>query len=104
MFFRELTGDGPIGALGVPVRPRSSLAADPRFVPLGAPVWLALDRPEANGLWIAQDTGGAIKGPNRFDTFWGAGEQARATAGSMSARGQALLLLPRGTLSRLGAR
>ncbi len=104
VFFRELTGDGPVGALGVPVRPESSVAADPKFVPLGAPVWLDLDRREANGLWIAQDTGGAIKGANRFDTFWGAGAQARTTAGGMSGRGQALLLLPKGTLSRLGTR
>lgn len=104
VFFRELTGDGPVGALGIPVRAQSSVAADPAFVPLGAPVWLSVDRREANGLWIAQDTGGAIKGANRFDTFWGAGNQARNTAGGMSARGQALLLLPKGTLYRLGAR
>jgi membrane-bound lytic murein transglycosylase A len=102
VFFRELTGDGPLGALGVPVREGSSVAADPLFVPLGAPVWLSVDRNVANGLWIAQDTGGAIKGANRFDSFWGAGEQARTTAGGMSARGQALLLLPKGTLQRLG--
>jgi len=101
VFFRELTGDGPIGALGVPVRPKSSVAADPRFVPLGAPVWLDLDRAEADGLWIAQDTGGAIKGANRFDTFWGVGDDARLTAGGMSGRGTALLLLPKGTLRRL---
>ena len=103
IFFRELTGDGPLGAMGVPVRRESSVAADPNYVPLGAPVWLELDRPEANGLWIAQDTGGAIKGANRFDTFWGAGEDARTIAGGMSGRGQALLLLPKGTLKRLGA-
>ncbi|CCA94090.1 MltA [Novosphingobium sp. PP1Y] len=103
VFFRELTGDGPLGALNVPVRPLSSVAADPRFVPLGAPVWLDLDRREAGGLWIAQDTGGAIKGANRFDTFWGAGEQARLTAGGMSGRGSALIFLPKGTLKRLGA-
>ena len=101
VFFRELIGEGPLGALGVPVRRESSVAADPRFVPLGAPVWLELDRPQANGLWIAQDTGGAIKGANRFDTFWGAGAEARQIAGGMSGRGQALLLLPRGTLTRL---
>lgn len=104
VFFRELTGDGPIGALGVPVRAESSVAADPRFVPMGAPVWLDLDRREAGGLWIAQDTGGAIKGANRFDTFWGAGEAARTTAGGMSGRGKALVLLPKGTLARLKAR
>jgi membrane-bound lytic murein transglycosylase A len=104
VFFRELTGDGPLGALEVPVRPESSVAADPNYVPLGAPVFLTLDRREANGLWVAQDTGGAIKGPNRFDTFWGAGDDAREIAGGMTARGQALLLLPKGTLARHGAR
>jgi peptidoglycan lytic transglycosylase A len=57
-----------------------------------------------NGLWIAQDTGGAIKGANRFDSFWGAGDAARTTAGGMSARGHAVLLLPKGTLARLGGR
>ena len=59
-------------------RRRATVAADPLFVPLGAPVFLTLDRPEANGLWVAQDTGGAIKGANRFDTFWGAGPEATA--------------------------
>lgn len=104
VFFKELTGDGPLGALNVPVRRESSVAADPAFVPLGAPVWLDMDRGEADGLWIAQDTGGAIKGANRFDTFWGAGEDARTIAGGMSARGTALLLLPKGTVARLNGR
>lgn len=102
VFFREVTGDGPIGALGVPVRANDTVAADPAFVPLGAPVWLDVDRAEADGLWIAQDTGGAIRGSNRFDTFWGAGAEARRIAGGMSARGRALVLLPKGTLDRLG--
>jgi len=104
VFFRELTGDGPVGALGVPVRRESSIAADPKFVPLGAPVWLDLDRDEADGLWIAQDTGGAIKGANRFDTFWGAGDDARRIAGGMQGKGKALLLVPKGTLKRLGGK
>lgn len=102
VFFRELTGAGPLGALGLPVTGRATVAADPAFVPLGAPVWLALDRSEANGLWVAQDTGGAIKGANRFDTFWGAGDDARRIAGGMSGRGQAWLLLPKGVLARIG--
>ena len=96
IFFKELSGP-PLGALGVAVTPRGSVAADPAFVPLGAPVYLTLDRPEASGLWVAQDTGGAIKGPNRFDTFWGAGADATRTAGGMSASGQALILLPKGS-------
>jgi len=103
VFFQELTGDGPLGAINVPVRPQVSVAADPRYVPLGAPVFLfGADRREVNGLWIAQDTGGAIKGANRFDSFWGAGEAARVIAGGMSARGRAVVLLPKGTLARLG--
>lgn len=103
VFFRELTGAGPIGAMGVAVTGEASVAADPAFVPLGAPVLLSLDRGEANGLWVAQDTGGAIKGANRFDTFWGAGERARSIAGGMSARGTTLLLLPIGTVARINA-
>ena len=102
VFFRELTGAGPLGALGVVVTPEGTVAADPKYVPLGAPVLLSLDRAEPNGIWIAQDTGGAIKGANRFDSFWGAGERARGIAGGMSARGSALVLLPIGTPSRLG--
>jgi membrane-bound lytic murein transglycosylase A len=105
VFMLETTGVaesiGPVGALGVPVRGRASVAVDPAFVPLGAPVWLQLDSTQASGLWVAQDTGGAIKGANRFDSFWGAGETARTIAGGMSARGRALVLLPKGTLVRL---
>jgi membrane-bound lytic murein transglycosylase A len=97
IFFKVLNGPGPLGALGIPVTPRATVAADPSFIPLGAPVFLALDRPEASGIWVAQDTGGAIKGSNRVDTFWGAGDQARRIAGGMAAKGQALILLPRGT-------
>ncbi len=103
VFFRELTGPGPLGAMGYPVVGGASVAADPKFIPLGAPVFLSMDRADANGLWIAQDTGGAIKGANRVDTFWGAGDDARATAGGMSAKGTAFLLLPKGVRARLQA-
>ena len=105
VFFTELTGPnaaiGPLGSLGVPVRGESSVAVDPRFVPYGAPVFLDVDRAEADGLWIAQDTGGAIRGANRFDTFWGAGTRAREVAGGMSARGDAIVLLPKPAAARL---
>ena len=104
VFFREITTP-PLGAMGYPVAGRVSAATDPRFVPLGAPVFLSMDRADVGGPWVAQDTGGAIKGANRFDTFWGAGAFARATAGGMSARGTAFLLLPVGTIAKLqGAR
>ena len=105
IFFRELTGPGPLGSLQVPVTPYASVAVDPRFIPYGAPVLLSsMENSRADGLWIAQDTGGAITGPNRVDTFWGAGEEAALIAGAMAARGRAVLLLPRGALARIRSR
>lgn len=101
IFFRELTGPGPLGAMGHPVVGRTSVATDPKFVPLGAPVFLDMEHNIADGLWVAQDTGGAIKGSNRFDTFWGAGEEAAQIAGGMSSRGQALIFLPKGSVAKL---
>ncbi|WP_271079477.1 murein transglycosylase A [Aurantiacibacter sp. MUD61] len=101
VFFRELEGEGPIGSIGVAVRARNAVAVDPKYVPYGAPVLLDLDRDIADGIWIAQDTGGAIRGSNRFDTFWGGGPEAREIAGGMSGRGQAVILLPHASAARL---
>lgn len=103
VFFRELKGAGPLGAMEVPLTPGGSVAADPAFVPLGAPLWLGNGPAGLERIWVAQDTGGAIKGANRFDTFWGAGSEARQVAGGMSAKARAVLLLPRGTVTRIGA-
>ena len=101
VFFHELTGGAPLGALGAPVIGHVSVAADPAFTPLGAPLWLSADRPEVTGMWVAQDTGGAIKGANRIDTYWGVGVIAAITAGGMYAHGQMLILAPRGTIEKL---
>ena len=102
IFFREVKGDGPIGALGQALTPQVSVAADPRYVPLGAPLWLDT---RAGGpfarLMVAQDTGGAIKGANRLDIFWGAGADARKTAGGLSTTGTTVLLLPPAAAARL---
>jgi membrane-bound lytic murein transglycosylase A len=101
VFFKELTGPGPLGALNVAVTPHATVATDSNYVPLGAPIYLhKADRKEVEGLWVAQDTGGAIKGPNRFDTFWGSGPEAVAIAGGMSASGEALILVPKGAAAR----
>lgn len=100
IFFRELEGtDGPIGAHGVPVTPRRSMAVDKRYVPLGVPLWLDIFHPEneinVRTLVVAQDTGGAIKGPVRGDFFWGHGAEAFHYAGMMKSRGEYYLLLPK---------
>ncbi|NWG30877.1 MAG: MltA domain-containing protein [Rhodocyclaceae bacterium] len=101
VFFRELPveGSGPPGALGVPLTPQRSLAVDPRFIPLGAPVWLATTRPNGGEaltrLMLAQDTGGAIRGPVRADFYWGSGAEAGEFAGRMRQQGSLWVLLPR---------
>ena len=104
VFFRELPlGDpnaGPVGALGVPLTPGYSVAVDRRFIPLGAPVVISSEHPVSGAplrrLMLAQDTGGAIRGPLRFDFFWGFGTEAAAPAGRQRHDVQAWLLVPRG--------
>ena len=101
VFFRELKGEGPIGAQGVPLTPGRSLAVDPGFVPYGVPVWLDAEDPLSSSarvrrLMVAQDTGGAIRGPVRGDVFWGFGAEAAERAGRMKSRGGYWLLLPKG--------
>lgn len=108
IFFRELATDGPIGAQGVVLTPRRSLAVDRRFVPLGLPVWLDTVGPGSDGtplrrLMLAQDTGGAIKGPVRGDFYWGSGDAALAEAGRMKSRGRYFLLIPNMLVARLAA-
>jgi len=104
VFFRELHGDGPIGAETVVLTAGRSLAVDRAFLPLGVPIWL--DARERFGaathrrLVVAQDTGGAIKGPVRGDLFWGSGDAAGEKAGAMNARGRYYVLLPQAVAAR----
>lgn len=106
IFFREIKGEGPIGAEGLPLTPRRSLAVDRRFVPLGVPLWLDTnwplepDRP-LRQLMVAQDTGGAIKGPVRGDFFWGYGAKALKHAGRMKSKGRYYLFLPNNIAERI---
>src|SRR5437899_74321 len=103
VFFRELPladpTSGPVGALGVPLAPGRSIAVDPRYVPLGAPVFLATTFPASTTpltrLVLAQDTGGAIRNPVRADFFWGFGPEAGAQAGRMRQQGRMWALLPK---------
>jgi len=101
VFFRELSADfkSPPGALGVALTAERSLAVDPHIIPLGAPVYLATTWPGSDEpldrLMVAQDTGGAIKGPVRADFFWGMGDDAGKIAGRMRQNGRLWVLLPK---------
>ena len=102
VFFRELPAglSGPPGALGMPLAAERSIAVDPRYIPLGAPVFLSTTHPNSNKplqrLMLAQDTGGAIKGAVRADFYWGAGNEAGHQAGAMKQSGRMWVLLPKG--------
>ena len=98
IFFREIAAGGPVGSAGVALTAGRSLAVDPAFLPMGAPIFI--DSSDAHGrplrrLALAQDSGGAIKGPLRADFYWGAGAAAEAEAGAMQSPGRLYLLLPR---------
>ena len=101
VFFRELPAgtDGPPGAQGVPLTGGGSVAVDPRHVPLGTPLLLATTLPDnmqaLRRMVVAQDTGGAIRGPLRGDFFWGFGAEAGRLAGLMKQQGKWWILWPK---------
>jgi membrane-bound lytic murein transglycosylase A len=107
IFFQERPiGDpalGSTGSLGAALTPLASIAVDARLHALGAPVYVAADGPDpVRGLFIAQDTGGAIRGGPRADIFFGFGADAERRAGLMKALGKFYLLLPNALAERLG--
>jgi len=106
VFYRVVTGDGPLGSEGVPLTPERSMAVDRKFVPLGVPLFLDTVEPSGKPirkLVMAQDTGAAIKGPVRGDYFWGSGEAAFQQAGRMKSPGRYWLLLPKSRTPRIAS-
>ena len=108
VFFKEeKLGDsnkGAKGALGVPLTARRSIAVDPQYLPLGAPVFLATTLPNSDAilqrLMLAQDTGGAIRGAVRADYYWGFGAEAAENSGRMRQSGRMWVLMPRTVSAR----
>lgn len=92
--------EGPIGAQGVPLTPMGSIAVDRRYYQLGWPMIVDVKQENPDMHFtkavVAQDTGGAIKGPIRFDFFWGFGEAAGELAGRQRSEVRAWVMLPRG--------
>jgi membrane-bound lytic murein transglycosylase A len=108
VFFRVTPlGDpslGSPGSEGVPLTPEASIAIDEHLHPLGVPFFVTANAPDADPskpdraldrLFVAQDTGGAIKGAARADVFWGFGHDAESIAGRMKSSGQMFVLLPK---------
>jgi membrane-bound lytic murein transglycosylase A len=111
VFFKEeAIGDpalGAKGAEGVALTPGASLAVDTRLHTLGVPFFVATKLPDAKPLqrlFLAQDIGGAIRGPVRGDVFFGFGREAEKLAGAMNQTGRLYALLPIPVAARLADR
>ncbi|QYX56984.1 murein transglycosylase A [Roseovarius sp. SCSIO 43702] len=99
VFFRRIDSlppeKGPRGAMNRSITTGRSIAVDPKFVPLGAPVWIEkLGSGPIKRLMVAQDTGSAIKGAQRADIFMGTGDAAGRAAGRLRDPGRLLVLMP----------
>ena len=99
VFFRRVddvpADKGPKGAMNRSITAMRSIAVDPAYVPLGAPVWIEKGgNTQIHRLMVAQDTGSAIKGPQRADIFFGTGDQAGREAGKLRDPGRLVVLLP----------
>lgn len=99
VFFRKIGSVaahlGPLGAMNRSITSERTVAVDPAFVPLGAPVWIEKEgATPMRRLMVAQDTGSAIKGAQRADIFIGTGDQAGRKAGRLRDPGRMIVLLP----------
>ena len=104
IFFRVVE-QGPIGSTGVPVTAGRSIASDTRIFPKGGLAFIETEIPvtdeEGNVTgWekisrfvVAQDAGGAIKGPGRADIFFGTGKESAKLAGAMNREGRLFFLI-----------
>lgn len=104
VFFRETeddgSGAGPKGGEGVGLTAKRSIAIDRGKLPYGFPIYLSADYMDEQGkkldrLFMAQDTGGAIRGAVRGDVYWGSGATAEKMAGPMKAKGRYYFLIPK---------
>ena len=96
-------GLGPKGSQGVNLTALASVAVDPRLHALGAPFYVAAEGGDpVHALTVAQDIGGAIRGPVRADIFFGFGPEAERRAGAMKASGALFVLLPNALAAKIG--
>lgn len=106
VFFRFLDGLPP-GNLGFPVTAGRSVAVDQKLLPPGGFGFLVTDLPAATPdggtvvegpltrFVLAQDTGGAIRGAERADFYWGPGAEAAERAGVMKQPGRLFFFVPK---------
>jgi membrane-bound lytic murein transglycosylase A len=97
------TALGGRGSLGASLTPLASLAVDQRIHALGAPFYVAVEGPDpVHAVMVAQDIGGAIRGPVRGDIFFGFGPDGERRAGALKAKGALYVLLPNALAAQIG--
>jgi membrane-bound lytic murein transglycosylase A len=105
VFFRVNPDSAALGSLEVPVTAGRSIATDARLFPKGALALIETELPAIDAAgqltgWrpimrfvLNQDTGGAIRGLQRADIYFGAGGEAEGLAGYMNRQGRIFFLV-----------
>ncbi len=111
VFFQNSDGEYVAGAQGAPLTPERSLAVDSEIYSYGFPLWLDTYLKKKNGtkesyqhLFVAQDTGTAIKGVVRGDIFFGHGDEAEERASYTASQGKYYILLPINVVDKMRGR
>ena len=115
VFFEKKSGLEPaLGAQGVPLTQSRSIAIDPTYIPYGVPMWIqthiaVVDTDnhdddkwvDWNRLYIAQDTGSAIKGVVRADLYMGHGQKGEFIAKNQNFPGEWFMLVPNSLVDKV---
>ena len=115
VFFTKKSGlDPALGSQGTPLVQSRSIAVDPEFIPYGVPMWIETHLPivdmdnndddkwiDWNRLYIAQDTGSAIKGVVRADLYMGHGKKGEFIAKNQNFAGAWYMLIPNSLVERV---
>lgn len=96
VFFRKMEQKAT-GSLGLVLTPERSVAVDRAHIPLGSMLAIKSESEvySVHKFVFAQDTGGAIKGPNRADMFMGYGQRAKLVAGELKAPLEVWMMHPK---------
>jgi membrane-bound lytic murein transglycosylase A len=104
VYFRLDSGP-PTGATGLPLVAERSIATDQKYCPPGMLCWVSTRVPRVDSAGMTTgskswsrfvlnlDKGGAIKGPNRVDLYFGSGEHGQVYADRLDQRGRFYMLV-----------
>ncbi len=109
VFFKKLKDREGQTFFGTPLVEGRTIATDQAYFPKGALAFLEFEKPvfrsesdvepvaweKTKRFVLDQDTGGAIRGPDRLDLYWGRGPQAKQSAGVMKNYGRLLYFVPK---------